>query len=69
MGLLLLLLAASAPPPAGARVQAIATARIVEGTRIQLDSSKNVPEAQRRVVVRRESATPQSTELRLVEFQ
>ena len=69
MGTLLFLLAASVVTPAPSRVQAVATATIVEGARIRLDSSTTVPEARRRVTVRRETGRPQPTELRLVEFQ
>jgi hypothetical protein len=71
---LLFALAASSAPQAGARVQAVATARILPGARIGLSAAgfgqqrKAVPDRQVSRIRRLDRTIGQS-ELRLVEFQ
>jgi hypothetical protein len=68
IALLLAAAISAAPQPAPARAQGIATARIVSGERVQLDSPAAVASAQRTQIVRRQG-DGQVTRLRLVEFQ
>jgi len=69
MGIGLLFLAAAAVAPPATHGQALATARIVDGSRIHFTSTERIPEARRRITHRQETGRAAPTELRLVEFQ
>jgi len=73
--LLALFLASSAAPAAPAtpgpavRLQAVATARIVAGQRIDFAATAEVPSAQRTLRLRQDRLGTPPQQLRLVEFQ